>query len=185
MCYSFSTSPNCLSNSCANPMLASWLKEYLLGQCFLSVSSVSYLLLKKFALLIATDYQKESLFIFDFELDLLKIQALMIEPFKLFENLYFIFAFDLMLDYLKQICLDRNSNNGQHQTFHLEQLVCFFKKSICRRFVLGLLKNYLKVLLIQNENFVWLVVDYKFKPHFDLKSNQATHIKFILMHFIN
>lgn len=183
MCCSFSTSPDCLSNSCADPMLASLSKEYLLGHCFFPVSSVSYQLLKKFALLIATDYQKESLFIFDF--DLLKIQALMIEPFKLFENLYFIFAFDPMLDYLKQICLEQNVNNGQHQIFHLEQLVCFFKKFICQRFVFGLPKNYLKVLLISNENFVWLVIGYKFKPHFDLKSNQATHIKFILMHFIN
>jgi hypothetical protein len=95
-------------------MLASLSKGYSFGLCFLSASSGSYLQLKTFVLLIAADCLKELQFVFGFELDLLKIQALMIEPFRLFENWHFAFAFDLKLDCLKQICWDLNSNNGQH-----------------------------------------------------------------------
>ncbi len=90
----------------------------------------------KFTLLIVTDYLMGLVFVFDFELYLLKIQALLIELFGLFENLYFTFAFDLVLDYLKLICLVLSSNNAQLPKFRLGQLVYFFGIFICQHFVL-------------------------------------------------
>lgn len=135
-CYSSLTLPGCLLNSCANLMMCYWPIKYLPDQCFLLESSGSYLLLKKFILVIATDYQKESVFIFDFKFDLSKIQALKIGLFELFKNQCLTFAFNLKDDYLKQTYLGLNSNNGQLQTFHSVQLEYFSKKSIYQHFEL-------------------------------------------------
>lgn len=96
----------------------------------------SYLLLKKFILVIATDYWKELVSIFDFVFDLSKIQASRIELFKLFENYYFTFTFNPMDDYLKQTCLDLDSNNEQLRRFHSEQLEYFSEKSVYQHFAL-------------------------------------------------
>ena len=74
--------------------------------------------------------------IFDFVFDLSKIQASRIELFKLFENYYFTFTFNPMDDYLKQTCLDLDSNNEQLRRVHSEQLEYFSEKSVYQHFAL-------------------------------------------------